>query len=232
MMDGNMKIFISRLRKQEGGKIHRNRTEFDITTSCGIYRFQHPDAKVFSYIDEIASSLGITNPSTEWRKEELDKINDLIDSSIEDEFTADFYRDYFKSLDLNKLHRCLIWSYASIFITGNRLANKALQKSCNDLLNLYPDIFHPDRFGTRLKVDGIIGSGSRDLVYRVTEVVYDNQSYLGHIWKFLFISACKDYYVEIATSDVEKTGTDKDLIYLRGWINRCNSLLGDVDDIR
>lgn len=232
MITGNMKIFINKLRKQEGGKIHRNKTEFDITSSCGVYRFQHPDAKVFQYIDDLAKSIGITKESTQWSQQEIDKINNIIDKDLEDEFTAEFYQTYFKYIDFNKLHKCLLWSYASIYVTSNRLANKALQKSTNYLLQFYPDIFNKDGSKELLKVDGIIGNGSRALIYDVSSLVYENNPYLGHMWKSLFINACKDYYVEIATSEVEQTGTDKDLRYLRGWINRCNDLLGDVDDLR
>lgn len=228
----NIEVFVKKLRKYEGGKIHKNKNESDITTSCGIYRKQHPNASIFKYIDSLAESIGITSPSSTWTKEQIEKVNDIIDMDIENKYTEEFYRDYIKSIDLDRLPLNIAWCYYNIYVTGNKLANKSLQRSCNFMLEKYPTIFNNEdvTFLKQLDVDGIIGKGSREAIYRISDLItsYKDAVVFEEIWKQSFISFCKSYYIDIATGDVKETGTDKDIIYLKGWKNRCDELLKET----
>lgn len=227
MVDGYW-LLVEKLKKVEGGVIHKNKGETDITTSCGIYRGAHPNAKIFTYIDQLAAAVGINKPSSQWGKIELDTINSHIDSDIEMSYSVEFYKDYIGGvIDINKLPQELIWSFYNIYVNSNKIAAKALQYSSNLMLRKYPKLFNSNSDKKELTVDGKIGNGSRSIVYGISEIVkfLPQGDIYGEIWKMYFIQRCKTEYVLIGTTDVAETGTDKDLKYLRGWINRCDSLV-------
>ena len=81
-MEEQYKILLNHLYKVEGGVLHRNSEEFDITNAYGIYRHFHPKAEIFTYIDTIASSV-TRAPSNKWTKEQIVAINKLIDKNKE-----------------------------------------------------------------------------------------------------------------------------------------------------
>ena len=224
-------LLVEKLREIEGGLVHKNKGESDITTSCGIYRGAHPNAGVFTYIDQLAMAIGISKPSSQWTRVELDAINNHIDRDIENSYSVEFYKDYFsKVVDINKLPNELIWPFYNIYVNGNKLAGKALQYSCNLMLKKYPKLFNPSGDKNELNVDGLIGNGTRSLLYSISEIVkfLPQGDVYGEIWKQYFLQRCKTEYVMIGTTDVSKTGTDKDIKFLRGWINRCDALLEET----
>lgn len=222
---------VAKLREQEGGIIHRNKGELDITSTCGVYRHSHPDAEIFKYLDELARDLGIAKPSANWTKEDIDKINQNLDLNKEFHLNVDFYKTYIKVVNLSLLPSQIVFAFFSLYTNGNKLACESLQRSCNLLLNKHASVFNNDSNGNRiykdLVVDGKIGSGSRGVIYHIADIIsHSDQSELyGEIWRSYFLHAAKTAYVKIGTTDVAKTGTDKDIKYLRGWINRCDELL-------
>lgn len=225
-MVDNYNQLVEKLYKVEGGKIHKNKNELDITSSCGIYKYQHKDAKVFKYIDQIADAIGITKPSSQWTQLDIDSVNAHIDKDIELAYSIEFYKDYIKVIDLNKLPKEMVWPFFNIYINSNKIAGKALQYSSNQMIKSNSKLFNPKDLKP-LSVDGIIGNGSREMIYSISEIInFIPQSELyGEMWKLYFVNRCKTEYVSIGTNDVAKTGTDKDIIYLKGWINRCDALL-------
>lgn len=227
MVNNYLKL-VEKLYVVEGGKIHKNKNEKDITSSCGIYRYAHPNADVFKYIDQIAIAVGITKPSTQWTSTELELVNKHIDKDLELSYSVDFYKTYFKVLDLDKLHDIMIWPFANIYTNSNKIANKAMQTSCNLMMRYNPKLFNPNNL-KELVVDGIIGNGSREVIYTISSVLAflpDGDVY-AVLWKMFFINACKSEYILLSTNEVSSTGTDKDIIYLKGWSNRCDALVED-----
>lgn len=49
-MEEQYKILLNHLYKVEGGVLHRNSEEFDITNAYGIYRHFHPKAGKYLHI--------------------------------------------------------------------------------------------------------------------------------------------------------------------------------------
>ena len=81
------------LTTAEGGKIHYNSTEKDITSGRGIYRYNNKGI-IWDYVDTVAKSIGIIIPSVSWDKDELDKINKNVDPKIMEYLEYLFYKQY------------------------------------------------------------------------------------------------------------------------------------------
>lgn len=220
-------MFLELIKKFEGGKLHRNSGETDITTGYGIYRAAHPNATVFQVYDLGASKLGITSPSSEWTKEEISMVNDLIEGKDADpelndlmiQKTKEFYNAYFSKATYEGVPSELSLAYKLIYINSNKIANKALQSTYNLAVKIAG-------YNKQLKVDGIVGSGSKQAFKEFKEFIdYHSEVINVNTLLAIFISYCKSFYIDISTDEVNSTGTDKHLKYLNGWDNRCNTIL-------
>lgn len=60
--------------------IRREKKNKDISV-YGIYRHKHPEAKIFSVIDNVAATLGIFYPSTDYSKKDIKIINQFIQAN-------------------------------------------------------------------------------------------------------------------------------------------------------
>lgn len=216
--------FYSLVAKFEGGKLHRNSNESDITTGYGIYRGAHPNASIFSYIDKLAMSINIFTPSNEWTKDEINSVNHVLsynEEAKEKEYqlTVDFYRDYFKKVDYEGVPDLLNAAYKLIYINGTKIANKALQSTYNAIAKIVGET-------NVLKVDGLIGSGSKSAFKEFNSFIeYNSEVVTDYTLLAYFISYAKSFYIDISTDELPTTGTDKHLRYLQGWDNRCNTIL-------
>lgn len=208
----NWEKFIELIYKLEGGKIHRNKTEKDITSKAGIYKYAQPHAEIFSYYAQVAKNLGITKDSTEWTKSEIEKIDNAVDSVNDIAYSVEFYKGYFKNTVIESLDKVALL-YGSIYVNSQKIANKALQNSINSMVNILKE--RGIELDIKLKVDGVIGSGSKASIKKVIEVCKLNNTLLD-VWKQAFASSCKDQYVELANKG------EKNKTYLTGWINRVN----------
>lgn len=215
-------LFMNMIKKQEGGKLHRNKSEKDITTGYGIYKYSFPEAEIFKYIDSLAKSLNINKKSSEWSKSEIETINKNIDTNKELQYTIDFYNnEYFKKIDIYKLPIQLTLSVGSILINSPKIASKALQISYNTMIKLIDSLSNEKQ----IDEDGIIGSGTRNAIYKLSEKVEssDTDKYL---WFYIFINSVISQYVDMATDNGKE---DKQLQYLRGWVlNRCDYLIKNI----
>lgn len=208
-------LVLDMLKDQEGGRLHRNKSESDITTGYGIYKSVYPNAKIFSYIDEVAKSVGIEKKSKDWTEDDIVEINDKIDPVKEKELSLDFYKDYFK-MDMSIIPANLAVIFCSIYVNSNKIANIALQKSTNFMIENYVNK------GSILKPDGIIGSGSKKVIKDVYDWVKRQSDHMDDVWFMSFIYFVQFEYVQICTDNGKE---DKQLQYLRGWTNRVLSLL-------
>lgn len=235
----NYSDFVIGIKEFEGGKLHYNKGEVDITNGYGIYRGDNPNAKVFSIYDEIAKANGINNPSKKWNKEDIELIDSKLNSDArlkeqELNLTIEFYQEYFKPLskfiDVFYLNPLIGIPYANIFLNSNKIGNKSLQESYNliiqsGLSTLYPDISEMKP----IDEDGIVGPGTRKAIYGLNDLFSKGsnaeKTLFFNYWKNVYISCCKTNYVDISTDNLKKEGTDKQLQYIRGWINRCDKLV-------
>lgn len=230
----NIEKFVLSLKEFEGGVLHKNAGETDITNGYGIYKGDNPKAEVFTYYADLAKELGIKTASSKWTKEEIKKVNDVIDPDRELQLSIEFYQEYFKPLskfiDLFSLDPLISVPYGNIFLNSNTIGNKSLQQSVNliiesNLRNTFPEIATMNKIAE----DGIVGPGTRKVVYFLNELfgekaIYERELFFNY-WCNIFISLCKTNYVDLSTDNLKKTGTDKQLQYLRGWINRCDKLV-------
>ena len=222
--------FYNILGKLEGNKLHRNSGETDITTGYGIYRAAHPNEDVFQVIDEAASSIGITSPSSEWSKEEINKVNELLLGSFSERYMAAtdvFYNKYFNKVSglLSKLPGELEYAYKLIYLNSNKLANKAVQMTANTIISR---LNKKGNYGSLLTVDGIIGSNSIKAMSILDQAVTTENELTKYTLMTIFLIHCKGLYVDLGTDEIKETGTDKHLKFLRGWDNRVDLILEEL----
>lgn len=222
--------FYKVLGKLEGGNLHRNSGETDITTGYGIYRGAHPNEPVFNVIDNAAKSAGIVSPSSEWNKDDINKVNGLLEGEYSSDYmeaTEKFYKKYFEKVSgiISKLPGELEYAYKLIYLNSNKLANKALQMTTNTIisrLNRYGN------YGKPLVVDGIIGSNSIKAMDILDNAVTSENELTEFTLATIFLIHCKGLYVDLGTDEIKETGTDKHLKFLRGWDNRVDLILEEI----
>ena len=120
------------LYKAEGNTIHYNKTESDITSPGGIYRYKHPSAKIFTYIDNIANSIDIMVPSKNWTQSDIEKVNNkLTDKSTINDLVMDFYNEYNKNAHLEKFTESVQTAMFSLYTNSPANAWKSVQSAIN-----------------------------------------------------------------------------------------------------
>lgn len=213
MVPDTFQQLLADIRKQEGGRLHYNRSESDITTGYGIYRAANPKAEVFKYIDNVARDIGIKTPSKNWNNIDiLNRVNDAIDPDEELEYTYLFYKEYFAPVCLDQVHEVLVPVIASLYTNGTKFCITTIQRALNKIYTKY-DLDPSYRV---MGVDGSFGP--------ITKKWYlDLQGYGDTInleFRYLLLVYAKSYYINLATK-----APDKYLQYLTGWDNRVNNLL-------
>jgi hypothetical protein len=188
-----MRDFIKRLGQLEGINLHRNKTEEDITAPYGIYRYAHPNAEIFKYIDSVARDLGIRGESKEWTTEEIEEINERLNSNIIRDAAIAFYRGFLNDIELPSE---IMLSY----VNSPYLTMKAVQQSIINFQN--QDLITKDFVPS--PVDGIWGKKTK----KGLSLIENHLHFLSE-----FKSNMKTQYVQLALSK-------QNFIYLRGWINR------------
>ena len=196
------------LRKLEGGRLHYNKGEKDITNGYGIYRYAHPHAEIWKYIDSIARSLGINIPSYQWSQDMVAAVNKNIDPEIEAKLSLVFYREYFRPTKMELYPASFVKCLVSIYVNGVKLYNKSLQLTLNKMIRAgrLP--------GPLLTVDGAVGNKTLGVVQIIT-----NKPELHEEFKQVFLDTCKESYTSLANSNPAKYGR-----FLKGWHNRVEAL--------
>lgn len=204
---------LNMLRKQEGGKLHFNAGEKDITNGYGIYRYAHPAASIWKYYDDIAISLDIKIPSYNWSMENILAVQSRINANEELWLSYLFYKDYLAPVCLDQCHPLLVKPIASIYTNGVKLCVRAMQRA---LIYLYKDRLRDATFPADFAVDGLMGPGTRDWFLKVSSLPEADIAE----YKNLFLSCCKYEYKKLADSNPDKFGR-----FLKGWYNRVDSLI-------
>ena len=206
-------LFLKNIRKREGGELHRNRNETDITTGAGIYRGKHPHEDIFKYIDSVAQSIGIQRPSKDWTDSEIKEVDALLNPSELDKLSYQFYKKYLSGAMLHLFPgEDLVKTMADLYTNSPKGAWKAVQYMIKIAYNRgYLDISEKDIS----VIDGLPG--------RKTKIGMDAISTL----KDGYLEACRAYmifgmtlyYIDISLDemDVNIPGVDKHLKYLKGW---------------
>lgn len=196
------------LKRQEGGILHRNSNENDITNGYGIYRYAHPEAVVFNYIVQIANSLGITSPSSSWTREQINNIQSRMDPKHDLYYSYLFYKDFYKSIDLSNFHNVMIPVVVSLYANSPKICVKSLQMGYNKLVK--DGLVN----GNALTEDGVNGPGTMGALK-----VFVDWDEGARALKMKTLDSAIENYTKLANSS-----PDKYMRYLKGWINRVNSL--------
>ena len=216
-MSKQLDLILDNLKEAEGGKLHRNSKELNITNAYGIYRHFHPKAKIWEYIDKVA--LNVTRaPSDKWDDNMINKINLLIDPVIERELSKEFYSLYFKRLPTDLINTDTILVIANCFTNTQTGTLEAIQEGLNDcykygLFKFTPA--KPRKDNNVLTVDGDFGTESKRALEAFMSVS-DRKDRL--IFRSCMLLWMKSNYIKLAVNN--QTGM---LPNLRGWDNRMES---------
>ena len=224
------KELLEDIKKQESGNLglHRNPTEYDITTAYGIYKYVHKNAEIFKYIDEVAKTIGIKNGSTYWTdRATLTKIQSAIDPEKELYYTYLFYKDYLEGIKLSLFPDKLKRYVASFYVNGPKLCNKALQMTCNQFIYYN---YKQGGYYKRTKIekgkevpnylaqDGVLGNQSWEVIKDILKLCETNEMYLME-FKYLFLLYMKTYYCNLVRTNTANA------VYIGGWNKRVDNLL-------
>lgn len=206
----NFKSALKLLRKQEGGYLHRNKTEADITNGYGIYKYAHPTAELWKYIIDLGLNHGIGADTASWNRESIAKVNSKIDPNYDLYLSYLFYKDYFKYLSPTRFHGVLLPYLISIYANSPVICVKSLKLAINACI---------DRGYTRgtkntedSKVDSILLAN--------LDYIRDNvPEHVVRQIKTILLDITKQQYTKLANNNPAKFG-----MYLKGWHNRVDSL--------
>ena len=197
----------------EGTELHRNSTESDITTPYGIYREEHPTASIFNYIDTVASENGFDSPSSEWGKEEIVIINELLDNDTVENLVIEFYDNFYKNLHSDLFSDKTVLAAFSLYTNSPKLLWKSVQASINK--------FHTNGFiNYKIQsVDGAYGNSTSNGIKLVNDAIKLNDIY-DYVFESYIISNMQKEYAKLVVMN-----PDKYIKYLNGWNNRVTALL-------
>jgi len=214
-----MGAILEHLRKVEGTTVHRQPNEKDITAPFGVYKYIHPDAKIFKFIDEIALEVGIRTNSKRWRKIELEKINDRIVTKnytpeIE-KLVQDFYGDYLKGAHITMFPKQCSLAMFSMYTHSAEHSFEAVQESLNSFVR-------SRHINYKIQgVDGSYGKDTRDGLKLVKGLSEDEPLY-GFLFEANMIGHMSRIYGILVADNPAKY-----LRYQKGWDNRIIKLLDE-----
>lgn len=205
------KHILDYLVSAEGNVLEFNRGEKDVTAPLGIYRYEHPKAAVWEYIDMVAKT--ITNAaSVNWDHDLCVKIDAKLDKRVTYYYAYLFYSEFYKSANLEYFDEEVVITIVSLYANGPKLCNLAVQEAIN-AMGLRKYIEFDD--GKPIKVDGAIGGRSKSELKEI-----DDLSPLhNYTFRLLILLAAKTEYIRIWKSDKPKYE-----VYLDGWNNRVDRL--------
>ena len=210
---------LDNIKESEGGYLHYNSKETNITNGYGVYRTVHPNALVFKYIDAVAS--GITNtPSQDWRdKTLLSKIDSTIDKKVDRYLSYLFYNEYLKDAHLELFDKSNVTLMANLYTNSQRGAWKSIQEG---LLDIQRDGILNIPITSLSTVDGAYGTKTRDALLLLknieTETVLE-KVLIMKVFKKSVLLAMKSFYIDITIAN-----PDKFMKNLNGWDNRVEEL--------
>ena len=222
------KMLLDNLKEAEGGYLHRNTKELDITTGWGIYKGKglgKQFTQLWKYIDSLA--IQVTNePSDKWTEDICEQIDSLMDKDIEEKLSYLFYKDYFKGAHLELFHKDLVIMMSNLYANTQIGAWESVQEALRDVSKQgYLDIPLKELSG----VDGGFGKMTKDGLNRFMEIVeladtitniplgpsIKMQDLLLDNFKKSALLHMKSYYGELAFNR-----QDTMLVNLPGWNNR------------
>lgn len=208
MENASYKKLLDSIYDVEGGRLHRNPKEKDITNAYGIYRFQQPKAAIWTYIDSIAKTI-TTKPSSLWDDKTIEAIDAKIDKVKERELSYEFYKEFFVGAYLELFHPDLVIMVANCYVNTPLGTIKAIQEALNDCYKY--GIFKVDK----KEVPPVLGKFGPQTRTAVTTFSKNADWKDIIIFKNCALLYMKSYYAELVIGN-----TITMLPNLRGWNNR------------
>lgn len=210
----NLEEILNHLYKVEGGSLHRNPTETDVTSPRGLYKAKDSKSKIWDYYNSIAASLGITSNSKSWSAKQIVAINNKADADIILNYEREYYITYFKGLpiDITVLNPKLAVLITSLYANSPQGCIISLQEALIYLNKAGIISIPADKLSAP---DGVVGN---DTKYSMQAIInLDSKDIM--IFSLLIIGRMQEYYINIATDK-----PDKYLEYLNGWKNRLREI--------
>ena len=210
----NLEEILNHLYKVEGGALHRNPTEADVTSPRGLYKSQDSKSKIWEYYNSVAASLGITTNSKGWSAKQIVAINSKADANLILNYEREYYISYFKGLpiDITVLNPMLAVLISSLYANSPQGCIISLQEALIYLNKAGIISIPADKLSAP---DGVVGNNTKYSMQAITNL--DAKDLM--IFSLLIIGRMQEYYINIA---VETPG--KYLVYLNGWKNRLREI--------
>jgi hypothetical protein len=208
-------VLLDNIKEAESGKLHRNKNELDVTNGWGVYRGKglgKDFEPLWEYIDGVAKNV-TDKSSKDWTKDDIEKIEALLDKSTEEELSYLFYTEYFKNAHLDLFHKDLVILMANLYTNSPKGAWMSVQEGLRDIVK---DSILPIPLKDTSIVDGDFGDKTRKALVKFLEIA-DRKDVI--IFKKSILLAMKSYYMDLAIGN-----PDKFLMYLNGWDNRIEDL--------
>lgn len=214
----NYSKLLDNLLDVEGGRLHKNSTEVDITNRYGIYRGSKAGRAfkpLWDYVDAEAKKV-TSLPSNKWTDELSLKVNAVLDPNRVRYLSYLFYKKYFAGAHLDLFHSDLVILMANLYTNSPRGAWMSVQEALRDIQR--DGILHVP-FKKLSGVDGDFGDKTRNALLEFLKTA-DRKDII--IFKKSILLSMKSYYIDLAVGN-----PDKYLIYLNGWDNR----MEDADEM-
>ena len=220
-MEKQFEVLLKHIYTLEGGKLHRNSNELDVTNAYGIYRYQHPKDPLWIYIDEIANTV-TRAPSTAWTKKDIDAINSKIDKEKELVLSYNFYKKYLNLLDITRYPEDLVVSVVTCFVNTQTGTFKAVQEALNDCYKYKLFTFTPTKMqpnGDLLLADGDFGGNSKGALSAFVNNPNVTDKEIRRLQNIIFKN-CMLLYMKTHYANLTIANTGKFIGVLKGWCNR------------
>ena len=216
------------LEKAEGTYIHRHGGEEDITLPYGLYK--QYDSEMYKYIVEIAKQNGIAKPSDQWDKDDIHKINILIDTSKHNirAYAEKFYRNFLKNAHIDIFPEpCRVAMY-SMYTHSPVNALKAVQRSIINMVKSFRLGLLIDEVSTE---DGSWGHDwKKSKTKKSIEYISDHKTEEFHwLLEEAMLGNMTDIYIEIWDKEQKRIEVKGEIYnkytkHLSGWKNRMAKL--------
>lgn len=201
------KDILAFLKIQEGGVLHHNAGEADITNGYGIYKYAWPNAEIWKYIRSVGMIQGLPSETKSWSDAACrNVVTPKIDPKYDLWLSYKFYTEYFKNIDMDCFTRTLIPVVVSLYTNSQSLFKKSLQNGINaTIYNLGLKI-------PQITVDGILGRATYEAL---RSILGSGAKDVDEILKARILDAADQWYDNLYKSNPDKYGK-----YIKGWHNR------------
>jgi len=208
------------LGKAEGLTVHVNDGEKDITSPYGIYRSVHPNAEMFTYIDQLLMEAGIFRKTSELLHSDFDIINTIVERNeiVSKEIrrlASKFYAEYYADTYLYLMPKETQLAFLSCYTTSEYGGKKSLQAAINDLIS------NREIQNNRLIEDGVFGSKTQTALIKVKNRYNEikEKKYFGLWFEEKLLRHMIMYYDKLAIENPKEYKK-----FYKGWRNRMEAL--------